>query len=720
MNRPNFSRTKWGKTVIAASTVTFLGVIFAYWGYPLFFESYTGVVNRPLTYDSSEVLSEAEFEALAESLTHQHRREQALKITDSETDPFARRVKVEMLMKTRSFISASPYPHIDYFRKAGIRQYKGPETCLQCHETMEVAGPDGKVKTVNTLDDIIESVHFKFQQTASGFSTYGYDGREVNAPGTRPIPVGKIDRACGVPGSFSWTGWADLVKTKPHHLGGEEIELRSEGCGQCHIGGGYHPATEKMMPMGDVPKEVKNGVDCLICHAPDYDMNYRYVIEDEGGMRWNQDRTLKTALTVGQPNNRTCLSCHQHNMGGDLEKDLPEGSAPDNLGYKHPRLLHPGSKRGNSITADNDVHAAAGLTCTDCHIPTGHKIPRGTKGVDLVANDIPGQEVACENCHTAAPHVKAENRAILNGHIDRLACETCHITHLRDDNVVLRDWVHPVWNEEEGAYTFVDVYQSGEVNKGFKFLWFNGNGTFLANALGNNPLGGDRYDPLMNQMVKIDDPEALAEIRAAAVKLKEHYPELDVDQYVKEATDPLSALTPEMLAKRKQMIQDNIRPLMDQGKSRIYPFKIFNAIMFEDMSNQGAFGAMILPFDYPTYYETGDPKASMKEAIQNPIVKRMYEAPFKAYMMDEFMNYFGVDEWSNEYPIKEDGTLQNIETHWMRQMGTLMINHGIEKDGRQCEECHSADGILDFEALGYPEERIQDLQNLRELGGDVK
>lgn len=50
---------------------------------------------------------------------------------------------------------------------------------------------------------------------------------------------------------------------------------------------------------------------------------------------------------------------------------------------------------------------------------------------------------------------------------------------------------------------------------------------------------------------------------------------------------------------------------------------------------------MILPFDYPTYYETGNPLEAMKVAIQNPIVRRMYELPFKVYMMDEFMYYFG-------------------------------------------------------------------------------
>ncbi|MBF0177582.1 MAG: nitrite reductase [Magnetococcales bacterium] len=759
------------------------------WLYPFFFEKYTGVVNRPLTYDSSKPVSDAEFETIAQELTEKYRARKAERVVEKETNAFARRVKANMLMQTRSFLHETPFPHIRYFREAGIRQYDGPSTCLRCHPTINVTEPGGKVTSVDTLNDVVESVHYMFQRSAPGFSTYGYDGRQVNAPGTRPIPVGKIDRACGVPGSFSWTGWAELADSLPNqpepgksiapasgpaaargdgavattvasaatsdraaagatasHLpvmpphgaamddavkhamtaksdalptSGHEQKggavPRSEGCGQCHIGGGYHPATEKMMPVGDVPEVVKQGIDCLICHAQAYDMNYRYVIQDAGGNRWNQDRTLKAALTVGLPTKDNCMFCHQHNMGGDLEADLASNAAPRNLGYKNQRLLHPGAKRANSITPDNDIHAEAGLICTDCHVPQGHKIPRGTKGVDLVATDLPGKEVTCEGCHTSASHLKSPYRAILNGHLDRVSCEACHIHNLGADSVMLRDWIHPVWNEEEGIYIYRDVLRSGDPGKGLLFLWFNGNGTFLANALGDNPLGGDGYNPLMNQMARIDDPQLIEQVRQAALEIKKKYPNLDVERYVREVTQPLTALSPEMLAKRQQMIQENIRPIMRQGHSRIYPFKVFNAIMYEDMSNQGPFGAMILPFDYPTYYEKGDPLASMVEAIKSPIVRRMYQEPFKLYMMNSFMNYFGVEKWSGIYPMTEDGKLRNVESHWMRQMGTLMINHGIKREGRGCRECHDPNGIINFKALGYPEDRIRDLTHLPEL-----
>ncbi len=678
--------------------------------YPIMFEAYTGVENATLTFENSKKLSDTEFEALAKEITYTERYSKAQKITSDEKNAFTKNTKIDMLMNTSSFMHDTDLKHIKYFRKAGIRQYEGPHTCLQCHETIMVNKGDGNFEHINTMDDIVNSVHFMFQTMETGFSTYGYDGRQVNSDKVRHIPVGKINRACGIPGSFSWTGWAKLIESKPEYAKGE-VELRSEGCGQCHMGGNYHPATEKMMPIGDVPSEAKEGIDCLICHSKNYDMNQKYVIEDKIGTRWNQDRSMKAALSVTWVSTENCLNCHQHNFGGDA---YIHNVSAKSLGYKNKRILHEGAKRGNPFSPQDDVHAAAGIKCTDCHIPEGHKIPRGNKATDLVTNDIPGKVIACENCHTSAPHTRSDDRVILNGHVNRLACETCHITKLEQENVVLRDWIHPTWNEEEGIYIPTDVYRSGEVNKGFTFLWFNGNGTFLANALGNNPINKENYDPFMIQMSVIDNPEVIAELRKNVIKLQKIYPDIDVDEYVRMATQPLTQLSPELLEERKMVVHDKLRPIMDAGESKIYPFKMFNAIMYEDMGNQGPFGAMILPFDYPSYYETGNPTESVKIAISNPIVKRMYELPFKMYMMDEFMYYFGVDGWNTDYPLVDD-ELQNVEAHWMRQMGTLTINHGIEKGGYKCNQCHARKGIMNFELLGYPADRVKDLENLPEL-----
>jgi hypothetical protein len=747
MNIRSLFATKTRRRVVLVLAVLLVPAVLYKVVYPVFFDAYTGVENAPLTYDTRK-LSDAEFEQLALELTEEKRRERAQAVVREDQDEFAREVKVDILMNTPSFIEQGGYPHIEYFREAGIREYKGPETCLECHATIDITHEDGTVETVDTLDNIVNTVHFKFQSAKGGaFSTYGYDGRQVNAEGSRKIPVGKINRACGIPGSFSWTGWAALVEARPEHgeHGHEQaaeqspvasdpptaegislaledpgktghgngagvsdgVVLRSEGCGQCHIGGNYHPATEKMMPVGDVPDEAKEGIDCLICHADAYDMNQRYVIKDENGLRWNQDRSMRAALTVGQASNHNCLNCHQHNMGGDA---YIHNVAAKHLGDKHQRLLHTGAKRGNPFSPEDDAHAAAGIKCTDCHVPEGHKIPRGRKGVDLVATDLPDKEVSCESCHSKAPHNLSEHRALLNGHVARLACETCHIKELQPTNVVLRDWVHPTWNAEEGIWEPTDIFRSGKPGEGLMYLWFNGNGTFLANALGSNPEGDGSYDPLMNQIARIDNPDVIAAVREKALELKEQYPDIDVDRYVEMATDPLSQLSPEMLEKRRKMVSENLKSAMEEGESRIYPFKPFNAMMFEDMNNQGPFGAMILPFDYATYYETGDARAAVVKAVQDPIVLRMYQEPFKLYMMDEFMAYFGVDGWKTIYPLTDDNELgPQVEPHWMRQMGTLMVNHGIQREGHACKACHQPDGLLDYAALGYPPQRVAEL-----------
>lgn len=312
---------KYMKTFFGKAIIGILGLLFIAWAfmkliYPSFFEWYTGVENAELTYESSKELTDREFSKLIREITYEERLEKAKEITKEIAEDDLRNAKVEMIINTPSYFKESDYKHIKYFSNAGIRQYEGPKTCLQCHETMKVVKEDGSIEERNTMEDVVSSVHFNFHSTVGGFSTYGYDGRKVNEEGHK-IPVGKIDRACGIPGSFSWTGWAELVESKPEHLHGE-TELRSEGCGQCHIGGNYHPATERMMPVGDVPESAKDGIDCLICHSQQYDMNYKYVIQDDYGKRWNQDRTLKAAITVTNPTNKNCLNCHQHNMGGSL------------------------------------------------------------------------------------------------------------------------------------------------------------------------------------------------------------------------------------------------------------------------------------------------------------------------------------------------------------------------------------------------------------------
>jgi hypothetical protein len=661
--------------------------------YPTLVRLYTGDKTARINFDTAMALSEVEFENLATLMEEAAVAKEAAVLADEIRDPTLHRERERLRTKQTSLRKKSGYEHIKYFREAGIRRYEGPETCLKCHELMKVKQPDGDFVTVDTLGDVMSSVHFRLFRMSEGFSTVGYDGRKVNEEGHK-IPIGKIDRACGIPGSFTWTGWAAQAEAKPHH--GERLTL-SEGCGQCHIGGMYGPPSDLMLPMKIKDTNREEAIDCLICHSRTYDMNQRFVQRDKVGTRWNQDRSMKAAMGVGLPNSATCLRCHQHTMGGDTYAHNATAKA---TGVKNPRILHAWTKRGTPFHPEHDAHAAAGMSCMDCHVAVGHKIARGKQGVDLVSNDLPEVEVSCTQCHSDAPHVRNKHtRAILNGHTERLACQTCHITQLQKNSVVLIDWINPIFNEEEGIWTPSPLLVSRDMRVAADYLWYNGMGTFLANALGDNPENPGVYNPLMDKIAKYTRLAGL-EIEGGGV----------------ENNNFLTQLTPEMLEKRQQMVEEHIKPYQQQGHSKIYPFHMFNAIMYEDMNNQGPFGAMILPFDYTTYYETGDPRKSMETALRHPIVKRMYQYPFKAYMMDEFMHYFGITKgWKANYPLHPDYP-GKIEPHWMRQMGTIALNHGISVRGWACTVCHTDhDGLLDFRALGYTEAQAQRLETVAEV-----
>ena len=553
----------------------------------------------------------------------------------------------------RSAEQRSGLSHIRRFREAGITSYEGPETCLGCHGQIRVSDGNGGYEQVGLRENLTSTTHFTFAPM-TGFSTYGFNGEQVT-----DFPLGKMDRACGITGTFTWTGWAVTVETSH----GEQF---SEGCGQCHIVGQYGPISGAMMPFYKPTDAEFAATDCLVCHAAEYDMNMREVVTDENGKsRWNHDRRFIASMSVGRPSAETCLRCHQHNLGGDTYYPNP---ALEGMGRDKPRLAHPGAKRGTPFGADWDVHAAAGLQCLDCHGTQGHKIARGNRGVDLVANDLPDVEVTCERCHGTEPHVEGQWAVMYNGHTAKIACETCHIRELHPDNLVFRDWSRPVFNEEHGIYMAYNAPFTGQPGAGLKYKWFNGMGTFMANALGDNPDGEGQY-------------------KALATTPNEHWDGVGSFDYEAD-------------------YEETFRPIAQMGTSKIWPFKRFQAVMYEDLNNQGPYGGMILPIDYEVYYTTGDAVAAVETAVNSPIMQKMYGRLFKMYLMDRFMAYMRVDGWDTAFDMKR------IAPAAMRNEGELMVNHAIRAEGRTCSECHSESGILDFDALGYSPERAALLRGL--------
>jgi hypothetical protein len=629
-----------------------LAAVLVWWNYSRLVNLLIPSQHRPgAIVFTTERVSDQRFEQIAQQLVERYGPAVSANATSGRTRVYAAVAK-QRGSDLRSREVSAGLDHIDRFRKAGIREYRGPETCLACHRTMRIVDGRGGYTTVDTRQNVEASIHFRLNQF-SGFNTYGFDGQRVDG-----IPLGKIDRACGIPGTFTWTGWATLVKTK-------NGEMRSDGCGQCHEGGQYGPFTGTMFHgYSPVSREFAS-VDCLVCHSRTYDMDQKYVVQDpDGRYRWNQDRGLAAAMAVGRPTSDNCLRCHEHDMGGDAWRDNLAAQHP---GYRNPRLLHRGAKRGTPIRGA-DVHYLAGVQCLDCHASQGHLIARGTHTTDLVSNDLPGTTVDCEQCHGATPHPDSTAMGpFLNGHTDRVACETCHITHLTDDNVVLRDWTEPVFNADEGIWTPKDVLRSGAPGEAIVYRWHNGSGTFMAGALGDHPDGQKRY-------------------RAFTTTPDSAFSGFDYLGYYERV----------------------FRPLAASGHSKIAPFKRFNAKMYEDLDNQGPFGGMILPVDYNTYYETGDPRDAVRKAMEDPIIQLMYGTVFKHYLMDDFMHYMGIAQgWSIPFKGQFAG-------RWMRQDATLMINHSITRDAFRCRSCHTAKarGILPFEDLGYSPDQVTALRSL--------
>jgi hypothetical protein len=551
------------------------------------------------------------------------------------------------------------FPHIEQFRENNILAYEGPKTCLSCHNEIVVMDHVTKQgKKVNLMDNVLASAHYSFF-TKQHPNVYGFNGVLAD-----DFPMGKIDRPCPKPGSFAMTAWAELVVT-------QKGDTLSEGCGQCHIGGQYQAPLGSMMPGYSELEKEQEAIDCLICHSAAYDMNQKIVIADKYGKRWGQDRSMKAAMAVTKTTAQTCLRCHQHNFGGDIYVDEADASFMQSLihtGNKRPRVLHPGSKRGTPYSPTWDVHAAAGIACTECHVTEGHLIAKGTHTTTMMANDLPDVRISCESCHTNEPHREDKEQAdYLNAHTEKIACQTCHIPSLHPDNATVRDFAHPEFEAEPGIYIYHDVKKESEPGKGIGYVWWNGDATFLGNPIGDNPNGKNLY--------RFYNPTHV-------------WPEFKNFDY-------------------SGWYEQVMRPIAQQKPSKLYAMKIFNGRQHIDLQNMGPFGGMFVPYNLPVYYRTGDPDLAAKTEMEKSMMKKMYGFMFDKYMMDKFMTFMSIDGWdTGAYDDVLNG--RHVEPRWMPNDAMLEISHAIRRAGAlTCNNCHNPEGVLDWQALGYSQDEIE-------------
>jgi octaheme c-type cytochrome (tetrathionate reductase family) len=201
-------------------------------------------------------------------------------------------------------------------------------------------------------------------------------------------------------------------------------------CAQCHAGYGWKDETF------DFTNE-KN-IDCVVCH--DRTGTYYRTPNSAGSeacsimFKGKQPIDLaRVAQNVGLPGRENCGACHFFGGGGDGVKHGDLDSS----------LTHPGREL--------DVHMdgnGLNFACTNCHVSSRHRVA-GSR-YDVVARDQKGRVKAglrrdvatCESCHGTDPHPIRSVAAIkLNDHVDRVACQTCHIpTIARGGVATMVDW----------------------------------------------------------------------------------------------------------------------------------------------------------------------------------------------------------------------------------------------------------------------------------------
>jgi octaheme c-type cytochrome (tetrathionate reductase family) len=324
--------------------------------------------------------------------------------------------------------------------------------------------------------------------------------------------------------------------------------IGNEGmCSQCH------PSYNRKDVNFDFSKQ--ENIDCVVCHeqtgtyyrTPSTKGSAACSIMFEG---LNPIDWVKVAQSVGRPERSNCGSCHFFGGGGD--------------GVKHgdldTSLVNPSRKL--------DVHMATkgeNFSCTKCHISNKHQIA-GSR-YDVHAKDKggigkPGQRRdvnTCESCHSSAPHSKTELVGMkLNGHVSKVACQTCHIPALARGGVA--------------TITHWDWRTSGKVNE-------KGEGFSLENYVQGNGEHRHTYRSIKGDFTYAEtDPKK-------GRKLLPHYAWFD-GQMKYTTIDTKFDIKKDKNGKQIPIAINGFKGSYDDPKSRIWPFKqTFTWMPYDKVNN---------------------------------------------------------------------------------------------------------------------------------------
>ena len=238
------------------------------------------------------------------------------------------------------------------------------------------------------------------------------------------------------------------------------------GCGGCHPGGGglefdrdgkrydqrlkADPSLAQSLD-GDYyqSKWDKTGVveaDCLICHLPGYNFKERNLQLQSLNFKWATVAASGIGLVSGlvkdgqQP--KVVYNKRLFNEDGKIVLNLAYPPPAENCVFCHG--MSDMKKRGFSWNdrINPDVHNLQGMNCADCHpaiedkklkiTKVMHNFAKGHEFVSTVADNLDNTIKTCKQCHEegymGAPRPK--HLSIRPNHLDKLACEVCHIPAL--------------------------------------------------------------------------------------------------------------------------------------------------------------------------------------------------------------------------------------------------------------------------------------------------
>ncbi|WP_068550524.1 cytochrome c3 family protein [Thermosulfidibacter takaii] len=237
-------------------------------------------------------------------------------------------------------------------------------------------------------------------------------------------------------------------------------------CGKCHPGGGpletdrdghrydeymkqkgYKPGGDNDLD-GDYYKAFwsKTGVleaDCLLCHLPGYNYEERVKQIKEFNFRWAATAGSGIARVIGSvkrgETSEVVYNLKYFDSQGRVKLPIVREIPRDNCLFCHEESDY--KKRGASYKARDDVHTRAGLRCVDCHKAGSqakdkriagvekHEIGKGDDPGDFVKDELDNTVRQCMDCHEkglqGAP--KAVHKELLLRHLEKLACQTCHV-----------------------------------------------------------------------------------------------------------------------------------------------------------------------------------------------------------------------------------------------------------------------------------------------------